>query len=204
MAMIQELAERLRGSRYAVVLTGAGASTDSGLPDFRSGTGLWRDVDPMKLASLRLARLQQAGYIKALITQNIDGLHQAAGATGVIEVHGSLREAGCSGRASSCSRRRCLKLRSTGPWRPRSGGPVHRDRLSAGGGAAQSAAGHGRVRGRRSGHPEPGADPPGCAGQVGDPGTGRFVSRRLLPASGYPSGVKRLGRVVFPLPQKRA
>lgn len=132
MAMIQELAESLRTSRYAVVLTGAGASTDSGLPDFRSGTGLWRDVDPMKLASLTalqrtpvaffqfyrnrlsrlceacpnpvhtgLAALQQAGYIKALITQNIDGLHQAAGATDVIEVHGSLREAVCL----ACERR---------------------------------------------------------------------------------------------------
>jgi NAD-dependent deacetylase len=135
MAMIEEFADRLRHSRYAVVLTGAGASTDSGLPDFRSRTGLWHNIDPMKLASLTalrrtpvdfyqfyrfrlsklrdaapnpvhtgLAALQQAGYIKALITQNIDGLHQAAGARDVIEVHGSLREAvclDCEGRFTS-------------------------------------------------------------------------------------------------------
>lgn len=126
MQSVQELAEVLRSARYAVVLTGAGASTDSGLPDFRSKQGLWQGVDPMKLASMTalrrnpveffqfyrfrlsklrdartnpvhigLAALQRAGYLKALITQNIDGLHQAAGSTGVIEVHGSLRESVC-------------------------------------------------------------------------------------------------------------
>lgn len=126
MDAVKELAEALRSATYAVVLTGAGASTDSGLPDFRSKTGLWQNVDPMKLTSMtalrqspvqfyqfyrmRLSRLrdaqpnpvhtglaamQQAGYVKALITQNIDGLHQAAGATDVIEVHGSLRECVC-------------------------------------------------------------------------------------------------------------
>jgi NAD-dependent deacetylase len=127
-----ELAEALRSSRHAVVLTGAGASTDSGLPDFRSKQGLWQGVDPMKLASLsalrrspvefyqfyrqRLSRLrdarpnpvhygiaalQKAGYVKTVITQNIDGLHQEAGSTGVIEMHGSLRECWCL----NCGRR---------------------------------------------------------------------------------------------------
>lgn len=132
MDAIVELAEALRRSKYAVVLTGAGASTESGLPDFRSKEGLWQNVDPMKLASMtalrrspvefyhfyrhRLARLwgaepnpvhralaamQRAGLIKALITQNVDGLHQAAGSPAVIEVHGSLRECVCL----ACERR---------------------------------------------------------------------------------------------------
>jgi len=120
------LIEALRGSRHAVVLTGAGVSTDSGLPDFRSKTGLWQGIDPASLASMtalrrnpvefyqfyrhRLSRLagaepnpahtaiaalQRAGILKAVITQNVDGLHQAAGSSEVIEVHGSLREACC-------------------------------------------------------------------------------------------------------------
>lgn len=126
MNAIVELAEALARAKHAVVLTGAGASTDSGLPDFRSREGLWQNVDPMKMASMtaltrtpvefyqfyrqRLARLwgaepsavhhalaalQRAGMVKSLITQNVDGLHQAAGSTGVIEVHGSLRECVC-------------------------------------------------------------------------------------------------------------
>jgi NAD-dependent deacetylase len=128
MEPVAELAEALRGARHAVVLTGAGASTESGLPDFRSKEGLWQGVDPMKLASLTalhhnpvafysfyrhrlsklqgarpsgvhigLALLQHAGYIKAIITQNIDGLHQAAGSPEVIEMHGNLRECVCLG-----------------------------------------------------------------------------------------------------------
>lgn len=132
MDVIRDLAEALKESKHAVVLTGAGASTESGLPDFRSKEGLWQDVDPMRLASItalrrnpvefyqfyrhRLARLwgaqpnpvhralaamQRAGLIKALITQNVDGLHQAAGSPEVIEVHGSLRESLCL----TCERR---------------------------------------------------------------------------------------------------
>lgn len=129
---IQSLAEALKTARYAVVLTGAGASTDSGLPDFRSKQGLWQGIDPMKMASMtalrrtpvefyqfyrqRLSRLngalpnpaheaiaalQRAGIVKALITQNVDGLHQAAASPKVIELHGSLRECVCL----SCERR---------------------------------------------------------------------------------------------------
>ncbi|MDF2628534.1 MAG: Sir2 family transcriptional regulator [Symbiobacteriaceae bacterium] len=126
MQPVEELAKRLLEARHAVVLTGAGASTDSGLPDFRSKQGLWQGIDPMKLASMTalrrnpvefynfyryrlskldgakpnavhttIAALQRAGFIKALITQNIDGLHQAGGARDVIEMHGSLRECVC-------------------------------------------------------------------------------------------------------------
>lgn len=123
---VESLAKALKSTKHAVVLTGAGISTESGLPDFRSQSGLWKGVDPARVASLtalhrtpiefyqfyrhRLARLagaqpnpahfalaalQRAGIIKVIITQNIDGLHQAAGATDVIECHGNLREAAC-------------------------------------------------------------------------------------------------------------
>lgn len=132
MSATRELADALKRARHAVVLTGAGASTDSGLPDFRSKSGIWAGVDPMKLASItalrrnpveffqfyrqRLSRLDGArpnpvhtvlaelegrGYVKAVITQNVDGLHQAGGSRRVIELHGSLRESVCLG----CDRR---------------------------------------------------------------------------------------------------
>jgi len=121
-----ELAQRLKEARFAVVLTGAGASTDSGLPDFRSKQGLWQGIDPTRLISMTalrrtpvefyqfyrqrfsrlrgakpnpvhtaLAALQKAGYVKALLTQNVDGLHQAAGSPEVVELHGNLRECVC-------------------------------------------------------------------------------------------------------------
>jgi NAD-dependent deacetylase len=124
---IQSAAQYLRNARHAVAFTGAGISTPSGIPDFRSqGTGLWEKSDPMKVASLSsfrhtpqvffewlrplaqqidqsqpnpahlaLARLEQAGILKAVITQNIDGLHQRAGSQTVLEVHGSLTTLSC-------------------------------------------------------------------------------------------------------------
>jgi NAD-dependent deacetylase len=124
---IEQVARLLRRARYAVALTGAGSSTPSGIPDFRSpGTGLWEKVNPMEVASIyafrrhpeafydwirplakilfeaqanaghmALARLEAEGYLKAIITQNIDNLHQEAGSTVVLEVHGHLREATC-------------------------------------------------------------------------------------------------------------
>lgn len=120
-------AELIRRSQYLVALTGAGISTPSGIPDFRSeGSGLWTIYDPMEVASIwafsrrpeaffewvrplarmirearpnpahyALARLEAAGILKVLITQNIDELHQKAGSRNVIEVHGHLREATC-------------------------------------------------------------------------------------------------------------
>jgi len=110
-----------------VALTGAGVSTPSGIPDFRSPTsGLWEKDNPMVVASitsfradpqvfynwlrplaelilyaqpnaahLALAHLEQRGLIKAVITQNIDGLHQKAGTRRVLEVHGHMRQATC-------------------------------------------------------------------------------------------------------------
>jgi NAD-dependent deacetylase len=116
------LAELIRSARSVVALTGAGVSVPSGIPDFRSpGTGLWANVDPMEVAHIsvwrreperfwgfygqRFATLegkQPNGAHRALaeldvpvITQNIDGLHAAAGSRDVIEIHGSIATASC-------------------------------------------------------------------------------------------------------------
>jgi NAD-dependent deacetylase len=116
------LAELIRSAGSVVALTGAGVSVPSGIPDFRSpGTGLWAGVDPMEVAHIsvwrreperfwgfygqRFAALegkQPNGAHRALaeldipiITQNIDGLHAAAGSRDVIEVHGSIATASC-------------------------------------------------------------------------------------------------------------
>ena len=116
------LAELIRSARSVVALTGAGISVPSGIPDFRSpGTGLWANVDPMEVAHIsvwrreperfwgfygqRFATLEgkrpnRAHEVLAelgipVITQNIDGLHAAAGSKDVIEVHGSIASASC-------------------------------------------------------------------------------------------------------------
>ncbi|MDG6109340.1 Sir2 family NAD-dependent protein deacetylase [Dactylosporangium aurantiacum] len=120
-----------------VALTGAGVSTDSGIPDFRGPDGVWtRDPEAMKLSSIEhyvadpqvrrrawqerlhnpawtaepnpahhaLVDLERAGKLTAVITQNIDGLHQRAGAdpAKVIELHGTLSQTECLG----CAERR--------------------------------------------------------------------------------------------------
>jgi NAD-dependent protein deacetylase/lipoamidase len=123
---VDRLAELLRERQPCVVLTGAGISTESGIPDFRSAGGIWERYDPFEVAnidSLRhdparvwefyalrldalaeakpndghyaLAELEERGWIRAIVTQNVDGLHQRAGSRDVVEVHGSLREAEC-------------------------------------------------------------------------------------------------------------
>jgi NAD-dependent deacetylase len=118
----------IKKSHCTVVLTGAGISTHSGIPDFRSpGIGLWNRFEPMEVASLSsfrhnpeqfftwlhplviqmltaqpnsahvaLAKLQKAGYISTIITQNIDGLHTRAGSENVLEVHGTLDSLTCT------------------------------------------------------------------------------------------------------------
>lgn len=120
------LARLLAESRAAVAFTGAGISTESGLPDFRSAAGLWRGVDPARVASswaLRhnphefyrfyrarlerlgkarpnaahqaLAALEDMAVLRCVITQNVDGLHQAAGSRRVLELHGDMRRTSC-------------------------------------------------------------------------------------------------------------
>ncbi len=124
---IGKAAELFVTARYPVALTGAGISTPSGIPDFRSpDTGLWSKADPMTVASiftfrtqpeafyewmrptarlfleakpnpahLALVELEELGLLKAVITQNIDNLHQQAGSKRVLELHGHFREAVC-------------------------------------------------------------------------------------------------------------
>jgi NAD-dependent deacetylase len=123
---VELLAELIRERQPCVVLTGAGVSTESGIPDFRSAGGVWARYDPSEVAhvdalgriparvwefyALRfdalaeaepndghhaLAELEGQGWIRAVVTQNVDGLHQRAGSREVVEVHGSLREAEC-------------------------------------------------------------------------------------------------------------
>lgn len=124
------LVDLVAGARRAVALTGAGMSTGSGLPDFRSPTGLWTRYDPRELTFQRhvesaevrragwamrrefldagaqpnpahhaLATLQARGHLGAIVTQNIDGLHQAAGSPDVVELHGTAHTSACIGVA---------------------------------------------------------------------------------------------------------
>jgi NAD-dependent deacetylase len=123
---IARLTELIERRRPCVALTGAGISTESGIPDFRSAGGIWAQYDPLEVANIEafrrdparvwefyalrldalgeadpndghraLAELEERGWIRAVITQNVDGLHQRAGSRDVVEVHGSLREAEC-------------------------------------------------------------------------------------------------------------
>ena len=123
---LSSLADLIRGSSRVAVLTGAGMSTESALPDYRSAEGLWKNRRFEELADIEtfrrepvefwdfyrerlsllddaqpnaghfaLAALERAGLVERVITQNIDGLHTAAGSKDVLEVHGSLRESLC-------------------------------------------------------------------------------------------------------------
>jgi NAD-dependent deacetylase len=125
---LADAAELFRKAKRVVVLTGAGISTPSGIPDFRSeGSGLWSRDEPLETASLStfrtaperffnwfrpladqifhaqpnpahtaLVEFEQAGFQSTIITQNIDGLHQKAGSTQVVEMHGTLQTLSCT------------------------------------------------------------------------------------------------------------
>ena len=129
-ALIKEVGGWIDSARRVVVLTGAGISTDSGIPDFRGPQGVWtRNPKAEKLSDIRyymtdpevrrlswqsrldhtawkaqpnaghraLVALERRGKLHALVTQNIDELHQLAGNSPerVIEVHGTMRKAVC-------------------------------------------------------------------------------------------------------------
>jgi NAD-dependent deacetylase len=138
-AAIEDAAELLRKAKRIVVLSGAGISSPSGIPDFRSeGSGLWARDEPMEVASLStfrtsperffnwfrplagqifnakpnaahkaLAELENSGRELIVVTQNIDGLHQKAGSTRVVEMHGTLRTLSCT---------ECFKQFESGPF----------------------------------------------------------------------------------------
>lgn len=125
---IAELAQAIRAARRAIVFTGAGISTESGIPDFRSPGGIWTRMAPIDFADFlaseearretwrrrfamdetfraaqpnrghrAVAELVRRGTVAAVITQNIDGLHQASGIADeqVIELHGNSTYAHC-------------------------------------------------------------------------------------------------------------
>ncbi len=131
------IAEKIKTSKKLVVFTGAGISTESGIPDYRSQGGIWDKFKPVyfdefmssKESRIRyweqrmdmekslckakpneghmsIAALHQLGYLNALITQNIDGLHEASGIPKekIIELHGNTR------------RVRCMSCKRLVPW----------------------------------------------------------------------------------------
>lgn len=125
-AALAAVAEWVRAANRVLVFTGAGISTESGIPDFRGPNGLWRTNDPA-MATIQvyvadpevrrmrwrarltspidaaepnaghraIADLERMGRVEVVVTQNIDGLHQRAGSSRVIELHGNTREATC-------------------------------------------------------------------------------------------------------------
>jgi NAD-dependent deacetylase len=129
-ALVEQVRGWLRGAERILVLTGAGISTDSGIPDFRGPQGVWtRDPAAERRAHLAhylsdpevrrqawssrldhptwtaepnaahraLVELERGGRLDTIVTQNIDGLHQAAGSDPgrVVEIHGTMHEVVC-------------------------------------------------------------------------------------------------------------
>ncbi len=125
---INQLAQKIITGKNCVVFTGAGISTESGIPDYRSQGGIWDKFRPVyfdefmaskdarieywrqkkelyddllnakpNAAHLAVAQLYESGFVQAIITQNIDGLHQQSGIPDedIIELHGSNRRVRC-------------------------------------------------------------------------------------------------------------
>ncbi|WP_288407365.1 NAD-dependent protein deacetylase [uncultured Herbaspirillum sp.] len=124
--LLPALAQLLLSHRQVLVLTGAGISTASGIPDYRDDSGVRRGRLPIQGSQFRqseaarqrywarsmlgwprlaqaapnaahraLAQLQRAGHLGAILTQNVDGLHQLAGSSEVLELHGSIHAVRC-------------------------------------------------------------------------------------------------------------
>lgn len=122
----ERIAGWLREAKCAVAFTGAGISTESGIPDFRSPGGIWSQSQPVyfddfvrspsaryeywrqksiahrnfadskpNVGHQALAQWEELGHLTAVITQNIDGLHQDAGSREVVEIHGTARWIAC-------------------------------------------------------------------------------------------------------------
>ena len=126
MSMFDSIKEQIRNVKKIVLVTGAGISQESGIPTFRGKDGLWRNYDAMKLATIdafydnpklvwewynerrqnifsaepnrghkAIAELEKFAEV-VILTQNIDGLHQKAGSTKVLELHGSIVKIKCT------------------------------------------------------------------------------------------------------------
>jgi len=150
----ERLARLIRERQPCVALTGAGISTESGIPDFRSPGGIWAQFDPMEYATieafrrdpvkvwdfyarrlhvlrdakpnrahLALAELERLGLLEAVVTQNIDRLHELAGTKEVVEVHGSIRKSVCLVCGASATFEEVIELLvdATAPPCPRCG-----------------------------------------------------------------------------------
>jgi NAD-dependent deacetylase len=146
--MSERLAELIREHQPCVALAGAGVSTESGIPDFRSPKGMWAQFDPLEYATLgafqrdpekvwrffaprfsmltdaepnrahlTLAELESYGLLRAVITQNIDLLHERAGSREVVEVHGSVRTSTCLSCGARYPLDEVLGLLDAGPPR---------------------------------------------------------------------------------------
>ncbi|UCC19444.1 MAG: NAD-dependent deacylase [Promethearchaeota archaeon] len=137
---IRRAAELLFLSKNAIVLSGAGISTESGIPDFRGDSGIWEKykpeiygniqsflTDPSKFWKMAediaptlfsaepnpghyaIADLEKMNIVKAVITQNIDQLHQKAGSIIVYEVHGNINRFTCLGCRASYNKEQILR-----------------------------------------------------------------------------------------------
>jgi NAD-dependent deacetylase len=145
----ERLARLIRERQPCVALTGAGISTESGIPDFRSPGGIWDLYDPMEYATieafrrnpakvwefyatrldvlreaepnaahLALAELERRGLLEAVITQNIDRLHELAGSREVVEVHGSIRTSHCLACGATATLDEVVQLLADAPAPP--------------------------------------------------------------------------------------
>lgn len=161
------VAEKITQSRHLVFFTGAGMSTESGIPDYRSQGGIWDKFTPVyfdEFMSSRtsrikyweqrmdmekslavstpnpghrsIAKLHDLGLLHALITQNIDGLHQASGIPGekIIELHGNTRRVRCMNCRTLISWEETLKRMNAGEKAPECscGGYLKPDTISFG------------------------------------------------------------------------
>ena len=158
---INKLTEILKESNNIVFFGGAGVSTESNIPDFRSSNGLWNEklqinLTPEQLVShtmfmrypkeffefyrdkliypeakpnaahIALAKLEEMGKLKAVVTQNIDGLHQAAGSNKVYELHGSVLRNYCMKCNAFYDEKFILESKGV-PTCPKCGGKVKPD-----------------------------------------------------------------------------
>jgi len=137
---IRQSAELLLNSKHALALTGAGISTESGIPDFRGDNGIWKKYKPEIYAQINnflndpskfwkmaediaptlfnakpnpghnaITNLEKMNIVKAIITQNIDELHQKAGSILVYEVHGNINRFTCLGCRASYNKEQLLR-----------------------------------------------------------------------------------------------